>query len=273
MTNVTNKLKLTLVNFITILFVFGFYSCEDDDDAQTPIVNPPVVSVPYQATINFKHMVNDQVLQMNLANKPYTNKMGQKFNVDRLRYLISDIEFVKADGNSFLIDEYHFVDATIDSTLTFTPNTKVPSGIYTSIRFKFGFDTTDNIDRAYPELTIANWDWPAMLGGGYHFMQLEGKYEDSTGAEQVYKTHMGTARDMSTTPPTFEDNHFMAKPSASSIGITSDFSFDIVMNIEQWYEDPVEWDFHKWNFPVMPIYEAQRALNQNGPSVFSIKNQ
>ena len=81
---------------------------------------------------------------------------------------------------------------------------------------------------------------------------------------------MGKARDQRTTPPTFENNHFIAQPGNSMITIRSDFSFDIVMNIEQWYEDPVEWDFNVWNFPVMPVYDAQKALNQNGPSVFTV---
>ena len=41
------------------------------------------------------------------------------------------------------------------------------------------------------------------------------------------------------------------------------------MNVEQWFEGPYEWDFNVYNAPLMPVYDAQRKLNLNGPSVFT----
>ena len=43
--------------------------------------------------------------------------MGEAFNVTKLRYLISDITFNKADGSSFTINEYYLVDISNSTTL------------------------------------------------------------------------------------------------------------------------------------------------------------
>lgn len=269
------SLKKTLLALLIVpALSIGFTACEDDDDDVQPDNSNSGVAK-YQATINMTQFVRGTALQMNTANKPYTNKIGQDFNVSRLQYLISDITFKKSDGTSFTLEEYHYVDLNDPSTLTFTPTNKVPKGNYSSISFTFGFDDEDNIDGNYPDLNQVNWNWLSAgmwgdLGGGYHYMRLEGKY-DSLGTEKGFKTHMGTARNDNNTPNTYENNHFIASPSNSGIDVSADFSFDIEMNIEEWYENTYDWDFNVYNAPIMPIYDAQKRLNENGPTVFTIK--
>ena len=53
--------------------------------------------------------------------------------------------------------------------------TQVPAGDY-KLSFVFGFTDTENVDGGYPDLNTASFNVPAMLGGGYHFMQFDGKY-------------------------------------------------------------------------------------------------
>lgn len=262
--------KKLLIALVAPLLSFGIVSCNDDDDNPNP-TNPPTGTNSYAATINMKQMANGIAVELNTPGKPYSNAKGQSFNISRLRYLISNISFNRADGSSFVVDGYHFVSIADTNTFTYTPSTKVPEGNYTSISFTFGFDENDNNSGAYPDLNTANWGWPAMLGGGYHFMQLEGEY-DSVGTSKFFATHMGTARNNMVTPPVTTINHFIAMPANSSINVASDFSFDIVMNVEQWYEGPYEWDFNIWNTMIMPNYNAQLKLNENGPSVFTIMN-
>lgn len=269
--------------FIALLAIsFSFVACEDDDEIETRIVDRIVTKtdtvkvtdtlVPqkYAVQINFKNMVNGNALQMNTSNKPYTNEQGQNFNVTKLRYMISDVAFHKADGSCFTIDEYHLVDASDANTLVWDPMTRVPEGDYSSISFTFGFDKEDNVSNQYPDLNTAIWNWPAMLGGGYHFMQLEGKF-DTSGVEGGFATHMGMARNNTVSPTTFEQNYFESKPMNSAITIPDSSSFDIIMHIEEWYKNPYTWDFKVYNQPIMPIYDAQRKLNLNGPSVFTIE--
>lgn len=258
--------------FIALLAIsFSFVACEDDDNEIETRIIEKIVEVNRQSVqINFKNMVNGAALQMNTTDKPYQNEKGQDFNVTKLRYMISNVAFHKADGSCFTIKEYHLVDASDANTLVWNPTAKVPEGDYTSISFIFGFNQEDNISNQYPDLNTAIWNWPGMLGGGYHFMQLEGLY-DSLGVDRGFATHMGTARNNTVTPTTFEQNYFTAKPANSSINLPTATSFNIVMNVEEWYKTPYIWDFTVYNQRIMPIYDAQRKLNLNGPSVFSVE--
>lgn len=267
-----NKFKTALIALIALpLLSLFLVSCEDDEPKiETKIVKELVDPTRYAISIDMKQKVNGNDLVLNTANKPYTTKNGEAFNVTKLRYLISDITFNKADGSSFTINEYHLVDISNSTTLQFNPTTKVPAGEYTSISFNFGFDREDNITNGYSDLTTVLWNWPMPLGGGYHFMQLEGKF-DSLGTEKGFATHMGTARNITPTDTTFEDNHFVAKPIASAITIDGEKSFSIIMNVEQWYENPYTWDLNKYGLMIMPKYDAQRKLNLNGPSVFTVE--
>ena len=247
----------------------GFIGCADDDEDIATPADPQPKS--YSATINLTQVLDGAALMMNTANKPYTNKKGQDYNVSRLQYLISDVTFNKVGGASITIEGYHYVDVSDTTTLIYSPVTKIPEGDYESISFTFGFDEEDNVSNAYSELNILNWNWPGMLGGGYHFMRLEGDY-DSSGTSKIFRTHMGTARNNTVVPTTFEANHFNVTLASSGISVNSDFSFDLVMDINQRYEDTYLWDFNVYNAPIMPIYDAQKRLNENGPTVFSIEN-
>ena len=44
------------------------------------------------------------------------------------------------------------------------------------IEFVFGFKNEQNIPSAYPDLNAASWNVPMQLGGGYHYMQFDGKF-------------------------------------------------------------------------------------------------
>jgi len=45
---------------------------------------------------------------------------------------------------------------------------------------------------------------------------------------------------------------------------------EIKMNIAEWYKNPNTWDLNTLHAPLMPNYNAQKQMNQNGQSVFSI---
>jgi len=266
-------MKRTMKNYLIAgllipALTIGFTGCEDDDDGGEPPATP---AKSYAVSIEMTQVVDGAALMMNTANKPYTNASGQDYNVSRLQYLISDVTFNKVGGGSTTIEGYHYVDLADSTTLLYSPTTKIPEGSYESISFTFGFDEEDNVDNAYPELNVLNWNWPGMLGGGYHFMRLEGDY-DSLGTSKIFRTHMGTARNNNNMPPTFEANHLDITLANSAITVDSDFSFSLVMDIAQWYEDTYQWDFNVYNAPIMPIYDAQKRLNENGPTVFSFVN-
>lgn len=229
----------------------------------------------YNATINFEHLVNGVELELTNTGFPYQNTLNQEYRVKELKYLISDITFHQENGENFTINDYHYVDFEDPSSLVYQPSIKVPAGRYQSISFTFGFNKEDNITDGYKDLNIINWNWsmPGM-NHGYHYMQLNGAYNQKNGAVDGSDTtlslaiHLGAAM---MNHHTFVNNEFDAVLENSETSVNSNFDFTIVMNVEEWFTNPYDWDFDTYNSSIMMDYDAQRLLNLNGPSVFSFK--
>ncbi len=183
----------------------------------------------------------------------------------KLRYLISKIILHKSNNETIEFEGYQLIDLSDETTLSFPSDLDVPKGDYSGISFIYGFDEADNIDGAYQDLNSATWNWPAMLGGGYHFMQLEGNYLDGIGSSQPYAYHNGTAR-VSTS--VFEQNFIEVELPA--ITITNNATVEIKMNLAEWFKNPNTWDLNILNGSLMGNYEAQIMMNENGQNVFSL---
>ena len=197
----------------------------------------------------------------------YVNANDDTLSITKLRYLISDIRLYKSNGDSIMIDGYQLVDLTNSATLTYSPTTatNIPFDSYTGISFIFGFDSTDNVSNVYPDLNSASWNWPAMIGGGYHFMQMEGKYREQ-GNDSTYAYHMGMAYNMMTS--TAEQNYF--KADLGAITITNNATIQIKMDISEWYKNPSNWDLNQYHSNLMMNYTAQKLMNTIGKDVFSL---
>lgn len=198
----------------------------------------------------------------------YTNEAGNFVSISRLRYLISRIVLHKADGTTVAFEEYQLIDLTDENSLTLQPALKAITGDYTGISFVYGFNEADNVSGAYPDLNAADWNWPSMLGGGYHFMQMEGTFDDTNGAPQPYNFHNGTAR---VSEGVFEQN-FISFEFTQNFTITNDATIEIIMDISEWYKNPLTWDLNERSTDLMGNYLAQKDMNRNGKTVFNIGN-
>jgi len=102
--------------------------------------------------------------------------------------------------------------------------------------------------------------WPEMMGGGYHYMKLEGAYQnDST----FYNTHTG--------PSMGVDYSFMvSKEIALNVdGDLGDISFDLNMIIDNWYKNPNDISFAN---AIMMDMQKQMQFKMNGMTdVFTIE--
>lgn len=144
-------------------------ACSSDDDVEQKGL----------ATFIFTHHWNGiNVTQSDFNDLKFLNENGDNLSIEKLRYLISDITFYKSTGEKIVIDGYQLVDLSRTESLSYESNLKIPFGDYSDIEITFGFDEEDNIDGNYLDLNAASWNVPSMLGGGYHYMQLEGKFED-----------------------------------------------------------------------------------------------
>ncbi len=271
----------TLFLVCTLAIVFFLTSCTEDEPGCTdPLANnydPAAVvddgSCTYDVTPGHSRMIF--VFSHEFDGDPVTNAVFDQFNyvnansdtlsITRLRYLISDVRLYKADGDSIVIDGYQLIDVTAGTGLTYEPDMEIPHDIYTGISFVFGFDSLKNIDNAYPDLNVATWNWPAMFGGGYHFMQMEGRFKNE-GADDLYAYHNGTAK---VSDGIFEQNYFFAD--LSGITLSKQYaSVEVKMNIDEWYKNPNTWDLKVLNSMLMPNYTAQKMMQANGASVFSM---
>ncbi len=244
------KIIKTILFLSLILFVT---SCNDDDDKLT---NGNI-------TLNFTHNWDGQSISSSEFNTTnLTNANGEIISISKLRHLISNINLVKSNGDITSLSDYVLIDVT--NNVTSIEIKDVPLDTYSNMIFTFGFNEEDNIDGEYLDLNSTSWNWPLMLGGGYHFMQFEGKY-GATGIENPFAYHMGTARvDIGV----FEQNFF--EVTLDGFSLTDNTKIEIKMNIAEWFKNPFTWDLKVLNSNLMPNYDAQKMMNQNGKSVFSL---
>jgi len=207
--------------------------------------------------INFSHHVDNQAISSDSLD--HTNEAGENYNVKTLKYILSDIKLL-ANKTEILLKGIHYVDINDESTLFFQTDV-IDNGSYI-LQFTFGLDSTNNVSNNYVNESFhATMSWPEMMGGGYHYMKLEGAYgNDST----FYNTHTG---------PTMGMNHsFIHLNQDLNINVDNDIGnleYNISMNINNWYSNP-----HTVNLApaIMMNMTKQMQLMQNGMTdVFSIQ--
>lgn len=245
---------------VPILLLAGslLVSCSDDDSmAQETAV------LSFLMTHEFDGL---EVDNSTFSQFLYVNENGDTLSISRLRYLISDVALTAQNGDRVQLDNYQLVDVTNGNGLSFIVSDEIPYGTYTGLSFTFGFDEEDNIDEGYPDLNLAVWNWPDMLGGGYHFMQMEGMYLEN-GVAMPYAYHNGTAR---VSEGVFEQNYFEADLNGFVVNMPFGEA-EIRMNIAEWYRNPNTWDLGEYNITLMPNYDAQKMMQANGASVFSLE--
>ena len=244
-----------------VIFLTLTACSEDQDDNITP--SPVTINVNF----DFTHEWDGTIINSsNLQSEIVTNAHGEIMNMSRLRYLISRLELVNENGQTFLFDGYKFTDLSNETTYNYSPNNNtIPIGNYT-LKFVWGFNETDNVDGAYTDLNSASWNWPAMLGGGYHFLQFDGTYNVDTTIPAPFNFHNGTAR---VSDGVFEQN-FAEINLSTPITLTNNATIEVKMNIAEFFKNPNTWDLNVLDTPLMPNYNAQKMMQENVSTVFSI---
>ena len=232
--------------FITSLIIMTFSSCEKPN--QTDL------------TINFTHTVDAEELTTN--SMIYSNSAGENYDVRTLKYLISDITLHAENGNEIILSDIHFIDISDESTFSFTVE-DFPNNNYTSISYKMGLDTIKNTNNLHiNESYHSAMAWPETNGGGYHYMKLEGAYNnDST----FYNTHTGG---------TMGGDYSFNNVDNISLTIDDDLgdvSININMEINNWYNSPNQIDFSSYGMGIMMNMMMQMDIKMNGiTDVFSV---
>jgi hypothetical protein len=242
-----------------LLLVVCFAACETSDD---PIENSSV-------SIDFSHRFNQQAVTSNNFNAlQYTNGFGTTLSLTRLRYLISEISFTNQQGIKTLVKDYQLIDVG-ENTGMLIDGITLAEGTY-SLNMRFGFSETANTSSIYPDLNSASWNVPQMLGGGYHYMQMEGRFLDLNNQESIYAYHTISAV-QNPGPDNIREDTSIAL-TLGEINITQDaIQINVTMDIDQWFENPNLWDLNLLNGMLMGNYTAQKLMQENGQTVFSLQ--
>jgi hypothetical protein len=189
-TLINKKMKFQIKNIVAVVaMAFALISCNNDDI--------PAVAADEKGALKIEF---DNVYGgANLAFATnYTNSNGEVIQVDKAKYIISNIVLTKTDGSTYTVpksESYFIIDeATAASTVVTLPN--IPAGDYAAISFGIG------VDQAQWELGVTGqgnfwakaqqagmeWGWTA----GYRFLVLEGIFTSSTNATPTnFQAHTG----------------------------------------------------------------------------------
>tara|TARA_R110000787_G_scaffold45993_9_gene111945 strand:+ start:5325 stop:6092 length:768 start_codon:yes stop_codon:yes gene_type:complete len=242
-----------------LCFAFFISSCSEDNDINV---------VPVGITLNFSHSWDGtEVTNADFNDFKFVNENEDTLSITRLRYLISEITLTHESGAVTTLDDYNLIDVTNNEGLSFTTSTGILPGDYTSITFRFGFGEENNTNGIYTDLNTESFNVPEMLGGGYHYMQFDGSYINSSTMEYPFNYHMISAIDLIAGTPR-EDTSFVLNIGA--VKVRGNTNINIDMDVSEWFKNPNTWGLNVYNIDLMSNYDAQLLMSRNGASVFSL---
>ncbi len=200
----------------------------------------------------------------------FTNEAGNLFLINEIQWFISRLELhsVKGDWAEYN-DNAHYIDTDIPESHALCWN-NIPAGQYDKFRFTFGLNENDNRTGRFVNPPESNMFWPDPLGGGYHYMKLNGKWCADNGELAPLNVHLGIGQNADHS--TFYQNYFIVEqPVALTIAENQSQSVRLTMVIDNWFRNPNLYDFDIWGGSIMQNQAAQQALKENGGDVFQIQ--
>lgn len=261
-----------IVSVLSILAVWAMLmasSCNNNDEPQPDFGKVEFV---FDHQIAGRPVIYDSMIYVNAAGNPYL--------VDNIQYFVSDFRLWK-EGKAVLLDQgesIHYVDTDIPDSWKWAPADDVPSGNYDSITFVFGITGEKNQSFMFVNPPESFMFWPEHLGGGYHYMKLNGKWKTDNNTVKPFNFHLGIGQIYNDQGEItgFVQNWFSVKLTGSTFTLNGNQTRQIIvtMNVDQWFKDPNTWDFNVWGGKIMENQAAMHTAVENGHNVFTffIKN-
>ena len=244
-------------NFLYFIVLTFFLASCSKDNSQPPRNDSGI-------NIHFTHSVNGEnfeELDPSCCGLPHKNAAGQDYSVMLLKYIISDIKLYRESGDHLTVKDMHFID--LDDSRSASINLDSDEYEFVAISFTMGLKNENN--SSYQYINYNNtfegvMAWPEMMGGGYHYMKMEGKFDnDST----FYNTHTGALAMSGMDRMDHSHDFFLdLNPSNSSESL----HISINMEINNWYNNPV---YTLVSDGIMGNMQAQMDLQANCHDVFS----
>lgn len=264
------EMRLSITLFSSIL-LFSLPSCKKKGctdpealnfDAEAKKNNGTCFYAPPQEkgiTFSFSHRVNGSAFIFDSLENPHPS--GYLYSIETVKYFISNLALHRDSGDSIYIDVAHYVDAEDGNTTKLKWLESIPDGTYTGVSFVFGLDEGKNISGLFVNPPQSLMIWPESMGGGYHYMKLEGRY-DAGGSIEMYNTHTGAAFGV--------PYHFWVHLPQTFTVVDNHVNIELLMEMNNWYQNPNAYDFAVYGAGIMDNPTAQQALKENGIDVFSL---
>ncbi len=246
--------KLYLVIFI-LTFALVFAACTKPKQ-----YSEMCISIGY--SINDKPLITDTLC--------YTNEAGNEFLITEIQWFLSEMELQTEQGEWIPLEPHVFyIDTNIPESQTLRI-ASIPIGKYKTWRFTFGLDEENNQTGLFNDPPESNMFWPEPLGGGYHYMKLNGKYLDENEQLAPLNIHLGIGQNEDHTE--FYQNYFSVElPLDLTIVENTENQLNLTMIIDNWFRNPNQYDFNEYGSAIMQNQSAQQALKENGNDVFCIR--
>jgi hypothetical protein len=223
--------------------------------------------------INFTHTIDGEPVQFNEL--IYTNAAGNQYRIDEIKYFISKLTLINDKGEPIEIiqDEgIHYVDCSAKKTLRWKIE-DIPQGKYIGISFVFGLDESDNISNRFVNPPECNFAWPDHLGGGYHYMQINGMFVDGNEKMQSLNIHTGIGQiyNANNEITRFEHN-YLRLTFEVNFSIHTNTSLKLNMEIQRCFDTPNLYNFNDFGSAIMQNQHAQRLLRENAENVLTINH-
>jgi hypothetical protein len=255
------------------LFILILYSCTKHHSLEiTPITYGNII-------FTFTHKVNGESLKFDTM--LYRTSLGSRYMVNDLQYFISRVSLhsIKGKWNDITTDDgIHYTDARDNYSCSWWVNDLLPAGTYDTVAFTFGLDEKQNNSGRFPDPPERDMFWPDMLGGGYHYMKMNLKWENDTMAQSLpFMFHLGIGQVYApnTVNPDsiigFVQNHFrVSLPCKLDLSAGGYHQVMLQMNVDRWFDGNNAFDFSDYPDGIMQNQEGMFKACLNGRKAFSV---
>jgi hypothetical protein len=189
----------------------------------------------------------------------YTNHSGNTYSVSKLHYYISAIRLMDVTHTiTFQSNGIYYINARHTSNTIIISG--IPKGTYQSIAFFIGIDTLQNISNSL-QMNFDNMEmvWPDEMGGGYHFLKLEGRYMNANQLSRGYAMHSGNNMALTRHQPITCDIQILNQ---------QETTISLAMDVNSWFDSPVNYDLLAHGNYTMGIDKLMVMIANNGKDVF-----
>jgi hypothetical protein len=259
-----------------------------------------------QLQIEIAHTIDNLPLETNQL--VYTNEAGNDYLITEVQWFISNLRLIKPNGEHLpLLDEQDvlYIDSDLAETMQIDPEKAIPVGDYIGLAFTFGFDEEANVSNRFVNPPESFMFWPDYLGGGYHYLKLNGKWRNNQAQLASFNFHLGIGQTYDSTatkaqmtnlteccapmhcegykPPDdnkilpvtgFIHNHFdVVLNTPVQVEKDKAAAFILNMKIENWFKSPHQYDHNQWGGSIMQNQAAMQLGCENGWDVFELNRK